>query len=329
MVQELSSAFMEIVKSDTSDHMDSILEACIETLLRREEWADISELKRFMDDNENDDLVELWKQIPNIERRRLMNTYKTNDKIKGTKSGVFFRLQTLIGGKEFRRLLVGQSTVNLRKEINGGKVIIFNMAKGSLWKKYAPALWKLFVALLQAIVRKRQEIPEKARKETFLFCDEFQNVLISSTLEEILAESRKYGLGVLMAHQVIGQWMSTSLKHIIAWNTAIKVAWDSNVETMRTMAAMMGDLEFKDFKKLDKYEFFVYNKFNKKGWVKKFKAPWFLAQKKKKPPFYMNKKELKELILYMVHESWYYRKVDPSEHELDANTNIYMPDFTD
>lgn len=37
MVQELSSAFMEIVKSDTSDHMDSILEACIETLLRREE----------------------------------------------------------------------------------------------------------------------------------------------------------------------------------------------------------------------------------------------------------------------------------------------------
>lgn len=59
MVQELSSAFMEIVKSDTTDQMDALLEACIETLLRKEELPDVSELKRFMDDNENDDLVEL------------------------------------------------------------------------------------------------------------------------------------------------------------------------------------------------------------------------------------------------------------------------------
>ena len=75
MVQELSSAFMEIVKSETSDQMDSILEACIETLLRKGD-SDISELKRFMDDLENNDLVELGRKIPNIERRSVMNNYQ-------------------------------------------------------------------------------------------------------------------------------------------------------------------------------------------------------------------------------------------------------------
>lgn len=78
--------------------------------------------------------------IPNIERRKVMNMFKSNERIRGTKSGIFFRLQTLIGDKEFRRLLVGTSTIDLWKEVNSGKVIIFNLAKGTLGKKSAPAL---------------------------------------------------------------------------------------------------------------------------------------------------------------------------------------------
>lgn len=123
--------------------------------------------------------------------------------------------------------------------------------------------------------------------------------------------------------------MKKELKDIVTGNSAIKVAGDSNVETMRAMASMMGDLEFEDFKKLDKYEFFVYNKFNKKGGVKKYKAPGVLAQKKKKPPFYMSKEELKELILYMVHESGYYKKVDDTEHDIASSDHFYIPDFID
>lgn len=50
----------------------------------------------------------------------------------------------------------------------------------------------------------RAAIPEKDRKDFYLYVDEFQNV-VTQTFENILSEARKYGLNLTIAHQYVGQ----------------------------------------------------------------------------------------------------------------------------
>ena len=50
----------------------------------------------------------------------------------------------------------------------------------------------------------RAAIPEKDRKDFFLYADEFQNVA-TATIETILSEARKYKLNLIIAHQYIEQ----------------------------------------------------------------------------------------------------------------------------
>ena len=50
----------------------------------------------------------------------------------------------------------------------------------------------------------RASIKEEDRKDFYLYADEFQN-LVTTTFENIFAESRKYGLCLVVAHQYIGQ----------------------------------------------------------------------------------------------------------------------------
>jgi len=50
----------------------------------------------------------------------------------------------------------------------------------------------------------RASMPESARKDFYIYVDEFQNV-VTQTFENILSEARKYGLNLTMAHQYVGQ----------------------------------------------------------------------------------------------------------------------------
>ena len=50
----------------------------------------------------------------------------------------------------------------------------------------------------------RASIPEKDRKDFYLYVDEFQNV-VTQTFENILSEARKYALNLTVAHQYVGQ----------------------------------------------------------------------------------------------------------------------------
>ncbi|MBF0264129.1 MAG: hypothetical protein HQL46_02575 [Gammaproteobacteria bacterium] len=59
MTQELKSIFSVLLQNaNTTNQMDAILSPCIATLLRRPN-SDFSDLQRFMDDDNNHDLVEV------------------------------------------------------------------------------------------------------------------------------------------------------------------------------------------------------------------------------------------------------------------------------
>jgi len=321
MTEELSSAFFEIIKSQETPQMLAIIKACVDSLLRAE-GANISHLKRFMDDKENDDLIELGKQNPNLGQRDMIKRMKTDPKLNPTKSGIYYRLQTILGNSTFRRITSGKSTVDLEKELNSGKVIIFNLAKGKLGADVSSALGKLMVAFIQSIALRRQDIPEKYRKETFFFIDEFQN-FVTPSIETIMAEARKFALHMTLAHQVAGQGMDGDMKRIISGNTAIKIAGHNEPESLEYMSKQMQGVTAKDFQKLPPYNFFVSNNHGKVKQAKRLNSPSFLV--KEEQPYYMSKEELKEVFLYMIHDSVYYKKVEESDEIENLNTPLVFP----
>lgn len=330
MTQELSSAFFEVLKNDATTQMNALIEACVETLLRKK-GSDISDLKRFMDDDENEDLVQLLENLPNEERRKMASKIRNDNKLSQTKSGIFYRLQSLIGDSEFRKVITGASTVNLEQEMNKGKVILFNLSKAKMGQKASPVFGKLILALIQGYAVKRQELEKDKRKETFCFVDEFQNY-VTPTIHNILAEARKYALHVFLSHQVIGQNMDTEMKRIIVGNTALKIAGDNGMDSLKFMSENMGKLTPKDFENLPAYSFFIHNKENKKNGVQTLRVPDFLVSQT--PPFYLPKDQLKELFLWLANKSGYYKKVeskavDVTGTKINPSSGFYNPNFED
>ncbi|MCA9378225.1 TraM recognition domain-containing protein [Candidatus Peregrinibacteria bacterium] len=62
----------------------------------------------------------------------------------------------------------------------------------------------MMVTKFQIDAMTRADIPEKDRKDFFLYVDEFQNFATDS-FATILSEARKYRLSLVMANQYISQ----------------------------------------------------------------------------------------------------------------------------
>ena len=254
-----------------------------------------------------------------------------------TKSAILTRLSTILKDDYLRRILVGKSTIDIEKEINSGKVIICNMAKGRMGKKSAVMLGKFIIAIIQGYAMKREEMDEKYYKDSLMFIDEMQNYVTENSIKDILAESRKYALYLVLANQVLGQDMTKGLRNMILGNTALKFCGDNEIESLEIMGKSMKGLKLKDFDRLKKYHFYSYNKLNKKQGAKMIKVPPNLT--KVKPPYYMTKEALKKYFLWLANDSGYYVKQSSLEEKESKKADIprnrkgggtiYQNDFID
>ena len=104
------------------------------------------------------------------------------------------------------RNIVGQrqNTFKLRKVMDEGKILIVNLAKGKIGEDNCALLGAMIVTRIQLAAMSRANLPENERKYFYLYVDEVHNFLTES-FADILSESRKYGLGLILAHQYIGQ----------------------------------------------------------------------------------------------------------------------------
>ena len=240
-----------------------------------------------------------------------------DNKYKVTKDGIYTRLQSLRNYHTFDKLLCGKSTINLSTAINSGKVLIFNLSKGRMGDEVSKAIGKLMIANFQSIALRREEIPKKFRKKTYLFVDEFQN-FITPRVEEILTESRKYALHLVLANQVVGQKMDADGKITLLGNTALKVVGNAGRASLDIMSREIL-VPVKTLQKTPKYNFYVYNKDTLKP-AFKLKTPTFLLDTNNH--FYLSKSEYKELLHYLVFKSGYYKKIDPTKSpSQDDNDN--------
>lgn len=135
------------------------------------------------------------------------------------------RLETLLDDPAVRRL-VGRpkSSFDFRKAMDEGKIVLINLAKGRLGQESAYLLGGFLLTAFQLAAESRQEIfPPESRRMFYLFVDEFQNFATQS-FQELLAESRGYGLSLVMANQHLAQ-LDESLRQAILSNARIRIAF--------------------------------------------------------------------------------------------------------
>ena len=104
------------------------------------------------------------------------------------------------------RNIIGQpfNTFNIRKVMDGQKILLVKLNKGLLGEENAALLGAMMITKIQQAALERADMAESERKSFYLYCDEFQ-YFATDTFAEILSEARKYKLSLTIAHQYMGQ----------------------------------------------------------------------------------------------------------------------------
>lgn len=104
------------------------------------------------------------------------------------------------------RNIIGKtkSSIDLEQIMNEGKILILNLSQGKLGEDNTALLGAMLITQIQLAAMNRSFIKEEARKDFFLYVDEFQNFATQSFIK-ILSEARKYRLSLTLANQYIEQ----------------------------------------------------------------------------------------------------------------------------
>ncbi|MFA5886950.1 MAG: TraM recognition domain-containing protein [Patescibacteria group bacterium] len=139
---------------------------------------------------------------------------------------------------DMMRPIIGQqkSAFNLREIMDKQKILLIDLPKGLVGEMNAYLLGMILVGKILMAALSRTDMPSEARKDFYLYIDEFQNFTTNSICQ-ILSEARKYALNLIIAHQYIGQLSKNN-------NTEIKDAVFGNVGTMISFKIGTEDAEF-------------------------------------------------------------------------------------
>jgi hypothetical protein len=107
---------------------------------------------------------------------------------------------------DIMRPIIGQqkSSFNLRDIMDKQKILLVDLSKGKIGDMNAYLLGLIIVGKILMSALSRADMPDTARKDFYLYIDEFQNFTTDS-INTILSEARKYGLNLIIAHQYLGQ----------------------------------------------------------------------------------------------------------------------------
>jgi len=97
-----------------------------------------------------------------------------------------------------------EKPLRFRRLMDEGEILIVDLAKGRLGADTANVLGGPIVSSIMNAAFSRHDLPEAARRPFMLHVDEFHN-FTTGVFAGMLAEARKYGLGVTLAHQHIVQ----------------------------------------------------------------------------------------------------------------------------
>ena len=134
---------------------------------------------------------------------------------------------------------------NVRRAMDQRRVLLFKLSDGLLGEENAQLLGQLAVAKIQIAALSRANIPPHERELFLTFVDEFQRFanVAATSYEVMLSRARKYGLGLVLAHQQMGQIGENLMREILG-NVGTVVAFQVGATDARRLSReLVGEVD--------------------------------------------------------------------------------------
>ncbi|MDB4978919.1 MAG: hypothetical protein JWM56_1105 [Candidatus Peribacteria bacterium] len=258
----LMSIFKKLWPEAFSGRMEYILRNALLALLEAEGNSMLGIMRMFSDDQFRRKVLEhtsdhMVKTFWEVEYVSWSDKYRT-EAIAAIQNKIGQLLSTPV-----IRNIVGQvnSTLDVRHAMDSGKIILANLSKGKIGEDNSAFLGSMLVTKFQLDAMSRADIPEKDRRDFFLYVDEFQNFATES-FATILSEARKYRLNLTMAHQYIGQLLlannSTALQDAVFGNVGSICSFQVGSDDAEPLSQQFEEIvQPKDILSLPKYQAYM------------------------------------------------------------------------
>lgn len=216
---DLVSAFKQHATS-WGDQMTAVLSNAINTFLESNRGGTLLDLKRlllepafryeFLNSVEDASIHYYWK-----------HEYPA---IAGKIAPLLTRIDTFLRPKIVRYMMAQRKGLDMRECIDRGKTVLIKLSQGLIGEENSYLLGSLFLSKINQVALSRQSQSKDERKPYYIYLDEFQN-FITPSIVSMLSGSRKYGIGLILAHQDLGQIDDTKVLNSVLSNPFVRICF--------------------------------------------------------------------------------------------------------
>lgn len=202
LASDLVSVFQRLSTS-WGDQMQVVMQNAVLAFLESSEGGTLADLRRFL-------LDAAW-------RERFLQTVADPDvrfywrsafpQLGGGRSigPILTRMETFLSPKPIRYMVSQKANrLDFDAMMDSRRIFLAKLPQGVLGRENAFLLGSLIMTKLQQAAMARARMSAAKRTPFHCYIDEFQN-FITPSLTEILSGARKYGLGLVLAHQELKQ----------------------------------------------------------------------------------------------------------------------------
>lgn len=135
------------------------------------------------------------------------------------------------------RRVIGQTRprFSLHQVFSERRVLLVNLAKGSLGPEAAGLLGSAVMSQLWQATLARQQVSPAERHPTMVFVDEFQDYLhLPTNLVDVLAQARSHGVAIHVAHQHLAQ-LRPEVRAAVLGNARSRIIFQTGADDARAL----------------------------------------------------------------------------------------------
>lgn len=206
----LASDFVSIIQrlsTSWGDNMSSVLGNAVMAFLESDEGGTLLDLRKFLGDESFRNTVLETVSEPEV---KYFWQYEFPLVKGGAQASLITRLGSFLRQKLLRNMVAQKGErLDFSSLMNEGKVFLAPLAQGLIGEECSFLIGSCLVSKFYQSALARQEMNEGDRKPFFLYLDEAHN-FVTPSIASILSGARKYGLGLVLAHQDLEQFRSRS-----------------------------------------------------------------------------------------------------------------------
>lgn len=233
------------------DTMGTLLGNAILAILESEAGGTLVDLRRFLTDDAARRQI-----LATVADEEVRHFWEKSFPLIGTRSigPILARLDAFLRPKLIRRIVGNRErSVDFDAIMAGRHIFLGKLSQGLIGEENASLLGSLIVTKFHQLALARQRLTRAERHPCFLYADEAQH-FVTPSMASLLTEGRKYGLGLVLAHQNLRQIQGSPVEAALFGNAYSRVAFRVGDDDARKLAAGLSFFEAHDLQTLGRGE---------------------------------------------------------------------------